>query len=72
MESIALGANEADRVQRDIYRRMTPRQRLARAFALSAMMRQILASGFRKRNPDWTDQEVARAVADRILHADTR
>jgi hypothetical protein len=72
MESIVLGADEADRMQREIYRRMTPRQRLARAFALSGMMRQMLAAGFRERNPGWTEQEVARAVADRILHADTR
>jgi hypothetical protein len=31
----------------------------------------LLAAGFRFRHADWTEDQVRRAVADRILHART-
>ena len=34
-------------------------------------MRTLLATGFRQRQPEWTETQVQRAVADRILHAST-
>jgi hypothetical protein len=54
-----------------IVRAMTPAQRLQRALEMNRTMRELLASGFRTRHPDWSSDQVARAVADRILHART-
>jgi hypothetical protein len=54
-----------------IYRSMTPGQRLEQALRMNATMRDLLAAGFRSRNPAWTQEEIGRAVADRILHART-
>ena len=33
--------------------------------------RELMAVGFRDRHPEWTDLQVKRAVADRILYART-
>lgn len=57
--------------QAAIYRAMTPQQRIAQALRMNASMRRLLALGFRQRNPNWTELEIRRAVADRILHART-
>lgn len=54
-----------------IYRAMTPQQRLQQALRMNRMMRMALAAGFRHRHPEWTEAQVKRAVADRILHART-
>ena len=63
--------SEADRVQTEIYRRMTPQQRLEQALRMNRNMRKLMAIGFRDRNPGWTEAEVNRAVADQILYART-
>ncbi|MGH8020243.1 MAG: hypothetical protein ACREIA_18585 [Opitutaceae bacterium] len=34
-------------------------------------MRDLLSAGFRQRHPGWTETEIQRAVARRILHART-
>ena len=64
-----------ERVARDqqaaIYRAMTPQQRLQQALRMNRTMRDLMAAGFRDRHPAWTDAQVRRAVADRILHART-
>ena len=54
-----------------IYRAMTPRQRLAQGLRMNRTMRELLAAGFRDRHPEWSEEQVRRAVADRILHART-
>ena len=54
-----------------IIRAMTPQQRLEQALRMNRTMRELLAAGFRDRHPAWTDAQVKRAVADRILHART-
>jgi len=54
-----------------IYRAMTPQQRLEQALRMNRSMRQLMATGFRDRHPEWTEPQVTRAVADRILHART-
>jgi hypothetical protein len=48
-----------------IIRRLSPAQRLQQA------MRELLAAGYRARHPTWTETEIRRAVADRVLHACT-
>ncbi len=54
-----------------IYRAMTPEQRLHVALGMNRTVRELMALGFRGRNPAWTEAEVSRAVADRILYART-
>ena len=50
---------------------MTPQQRLQQALRMNYMMRRLMAVGFRSRHPEWTEAQVLRAVADRILYAPT-
>ncbi len=54
-----------------IYRAMSPQQRLAQAMRMNQSMRELMAAGFRARHPEWTEAEVKRAVAERILYART-
>ncbi len=54
-----------------IFRAMTPQQRLAQALRMNRTMRELMAAGFRQRQPEWTEAQVRHAVADRILHAAT-
>jgi len=54
-----------------IYRRMSPQERLLQALQMNRSMRELLAAGFRQRQPDWSEAQVRRAVADRILYACT-
>lgn len=54
-----------------IYRAMTPAQRLDQALGMNRSMRELLAAGFRMRQPEWSEEQVRRAVADRILYAAT-
>ena len=54
-----------------IYRAMTTQQRLEQAMRMNQAMRELMAAGFRNRNPTWTEVEVKRAVAERILYART-
>jgi hypothetical protein len=61
----------AEEHQAAIYRAMTPQARMQQAIRMNQNMRRLLAAGFRLRHPEWTEQQVKRAVADRILHART-
>jgi hypothetical protein len=54
-----------------IYRVITPQQRLEQALRMNATMRRLLALGFKSRHPDWTDAQIRRALADRILYTRT-
>ena len=54
-----------------IYRAMAPQQRFLQALRMNRSMRELLAAGFKSRHPQWTDLQVRRAVAERILHART-
>lgn len=53
---------EADRVQLEIFKKMTPEQRLRRGFELSALTRKLQATGVRMRHPEYSDTEVKFAV----------
>jgi hypothetical protein len=63
--------HEACAHQLAIFRAMAPQQRLRLAFQMNRTMRALLGAGFRQRQPGWTETQVQRAVADRILHAAT-
>ena len=71
----ALAATDHVRVAHErqvaIYRAMTPQQRLEQALRMNRTMRKLMAVGFRDRHPEWTETQVKRAVADRILYART-
>jgi hypothetical protein len=72
-----MSTTEADHVRRarqrqvEIYRAMTPQQRLEQGLRMNRAMRELLAVGFRDRHPTWTEAQISRAVADRILYART-
>ncbi len=57
--------------QMAIYRTMSPQQRLQQALRMNRSMRALMAAGFRDRHPSWSESDVRRAVAERILHART-
>ena len=57
--------------QSAIYRAMTPQQRIEQALRMNATMRRLLAMGFQNRHPEWTEAQIRRAVADRILYTKT-
>lgn len=51
----------------EVIRRMTPTERLARIFEMNATARLRLAGHFATRHPEWTPDQVAAAVARRML-----
>ena len=57
--------------QAAIYRNMTPQQRIAQMLRMNQSMRELMAVGFRARHPDWSDAQIKKAVAERILYART-
>jgi hypothetical protein len=64
---------EAARVQREIFRRMSPSQRLHQACEMSDSLQQIVAAGVRSRHPDYDDNQVRLAVirltlGDELFH----
>ena len=54
-----------------IYRAMPPQKRLEQALRMNRTMRDLMAVGFRDREPTCSEAQINRAVADRILHART-
>ncbi len=51
--------NEARRLQLEVYRRMTPEERLARMSQLIALGRAARDARLRRQHPDATDEELA-------------
>lgn len=58
------------KVQRDIFRRLTGRQRVAMAVDMSESARALAEAGVRYRHPEWTDQQVHEALLARMLGAE--
>ena len=54
-----------------IYRNMTPQQRIAQMVSMNQSGCELMAAGFRARHPEWSDAQVKKAVAERILYART-
>lgn len=54
-------------VQIEIYRKMTPAQKVAQALALCDLARSLATAGIRDRNPDATDAERFRILMDLVL-----
>jgi len=53
---------EADRIQREIIRKMTPAQKFAIARELYDTAWEIKCSALRSQHPDWTDEQVLARV----------
>lgn len=49
----------------DVLRRMTPGQRLRKAFELTEFTRKLFLAGLRKRFPDKSEEEIRRIAAKR-------
>ena len=62
-------ADEPDPMQLEIYRKMTPQQRLRVASNLYWSARKLKAAGLRMLHPEWTEEQVARGVRDAFLYA---
>ncbi len=60
---------EADALQVEIYRRMTPARRWELAVGLQRLAREVMDSGLRRSHPHFTAEERRREVARRIQHA---
>ncbi|MBP7142502.1 MAG: hypothetical protein KBA71_11390 [Opitutaceae bacterium] len=61
----------ADEIQADIYRAMSPQDRLLQALRMNRSMRELLTAGLRERHPDWTESQIRHAVVEHILYART-
>ena len=59
----------ADARQVDIYRRMTPNQRMAVALGMHDQARALMDAGIRALHPQWSETERRREIARRTLHA---
>jgi hypothetical protein len=55
-------------VQMEIFRRMTPGERWAAAERLYWSARRLKAAHLRAIHPDWSDDEVERAVREAFMH----
>jgi hypothetical protein len=53
--------------QVEIFRRMTPEQKLRAAERLYWSARELKAAWLRAEHPDWTEEQVAKAVRDAFL-----
>ena len=60
---------DAEAMQLELYRRMTPGRRVMIAYEMSMMARRITLSGIRSRHPEYTDDEAKYALF-RILVGD--
>jgi len=53
---------EVERIQNEIFRKMTPARRLQLAIELTETSRKLLATGVRRRHPEYDDERVRLAV----------
>ena len=66
MPAVPAHVSAADARQVEIYRRMTPSQRLAQAMRMNSQARELMDSGLRATHPHWSAAERRRAIARRI------
>ncbi|MEZ6136564.1 MAG: hypothetical protein R3C53_16840 [Pirellulaceae bacterium] len=58
---------EALRVMEQVSRSMSGEEKLAKAFELTEISRQIMRAGIRANNPDASEAEIQRQYVDRLL-----
>ena len=69
-ECAIIGRNMTEQEGQNL-RAMTPEDKLKAVHSLFDFALQLKAAGFRMQHPDWTEQEVQRAVRELLLHART-
>jgi hypothetical protein len=60
------------RLSLEILRRMTPEQKLAKAFELSAFVKDLFIGGLRHRFPDLPEDEFRQLVSERLKRCHNR
>jgi hypothetical protein len=58
-------------IQKEIYRKMTPEQKLKVGLALYHSAFALKKAAIEKQHPDWDEKQVLRAVKKAFLHAAT-
>jgi hypothetical protein len=61
-----MAPDEGLRKQIELYRAMTPQQRLQISFELDELARQLARAGVHHQHPDWSAQRIEREVARRF------
>ena len=56
----------------EVLRKLTPEQKLAKTFELSALTKALFIHGLRKRFPDVTEEEFKRILLDRLSKCHNR
>lgn len=69
MPAVPAHVAAADVRQAEIYRRMTPKQRVAVALDMHDQARALMDAGMRVSHPHWSEAERRREIARRTLHA---
>ena len=64
------GRDRSAEIQLDIFRRMTPSERLDCAFRWTSFTYEIARGAIRGEHPDWTDARVDREIGRRITGID--
>ncbi len=57
--------------QVEALRKMTPAERLEVGMAFIESMRELRAAVLRQDHPEWTEQQIAEALREFVLHAST-
>jgi hypothetical protein len=57
--------------ERQILRAMSPEEKLRALGKLCESLRQATAAGMRQLHPDWTEEQIERAVRKAVLYART-
>lgn len=61
--------DEGTQKQIEVYRRMTPQERLQIGFELYELSRNLVRAGVRHQHPDWTEPQVEQEVVRRFCLA---
>lgn len=67
--SLAEDEDKASARQIEIYRRMTPSQRIMTAIQLSVTARALKEAALRSLHPDWDEKRILGAVRETFLYA---
>ena len=62
--------SRAEEIQLEIFRRMTPQERLECCFRWTALTYEFARSAIRKEHPDWIARQVDREIGRRITGID--
>ncbi len=61
--------DEPDPIQMELFRKMTPTQKLELSMQLYWSARELKAAALRQQHPDWREEEVQAAVKEIFLYA---